>query len=213
MFKLLLVVFIIPCFAIAQTRYIAGYEQKNYLDFSKIKINKPVNFQIKGADSLTSSLRDSLFNEIMNEDVLEKLLKENLGEELTLYLHVIADSANAELNASSGSQIKVHFKKKYENGRWLIFNNTKQVYETDSLDTNPEFYLTGQAKEIKGLMCYEAKSTDSLHRRTAWISKDLPSTVSPGILIKNLNYGIVEYRDEEHEIYIVLKSLQKLAGN
>lgn len=213
MCKLLLVAFIIPCFAIAQTRYIAGYEQKDHMDFSKIKINKPINFQIKGADSLTSPISDSLFNEIMNGDLLQKLLKENLGEELTLYLHVISDSVKAELNAGSGSQINVRFKKKYENGSWLRFNNTLQVYEIDSLDNRLEFYLTGQSKEILGLMCYEAKPTDSLYHRIAWISKDLPSTVSPGILLKNLSYGIVEYQDEEHEIHIVLKSLRKLTVN
>lgn len=205
--------FTVPFFAIAQTKYIVGYEQKSQMNFSNIKIKKPINFKIERADSLTSPLKDSLWNEIMNSDFLEKMLKESLGEELILYLHVIADSATAELNAGSGSQINVRLKKKYENGNWFTYNYKNQEFEIDSLDVGPEFYLTGQSKEINGLMCYEAKPKDSSLNTVAWVCKHLPSSISPGISIKNLNYGIVEYHDYDQTIHMILRSLQKTTNN
>lgn len=201
---LFLLLVLLPCFAKAQTKYVAAYEVKSFLDLSNLEIKQPVKLQLNTSDSSSSTAADSALKELFEGGLLKKMLQEELSGALTIYQKVFADSLTAELEGYTGGKIEIRTKKKFENGVWKS-SSKQDEEERQSTYHIRDFIETGQTKELFGYTCYEAKDTSG--KVVVWFCKDLPASISPGFRIAGADWAIFEFSNKDH-LQIGLKSFK-----
>ena len=200
----------IPFLALAQHKYVAGYEHKVSLDLSNIpiEVERPIHIGTEKYDSFTRVVMDSMLRKLKEGDQLRKMFKDQFGEEMSFYSQVRADGSKAEMEMHAGGNLKRDSRSWYENGTWRS-HQTNSDSATQELRGDIDFFFTGQFKQILGYTCHEVKSKDSALQLTIWVCKDLPPTISPGLKPHNIHWAIFEYLDATNKVFIILRSLQK----
>ena len=212
---LLCLFILLPLLGKAQEKYLAAYEQKVRLDFSRMKIEAPqkTDIDFRDKDSIPPDIKDSVLKVLSSPSFLEKMLKQQLGEEMVVYMHVRADSSYAELEGHGGIQIQTKMQRKYRDGKWINAKKWTTDFETDTAFLNTKFSFTGNSKQVLGYTCDEMKSSDTAQKITLWVCRTLPPTISPGIKYKNIHWAIFEFKNETNGTRTTLRSIQKIKAS
>jgi hypothetical protein len=171
---------------------------------------------------VVNSIRKSLEEKNLPPEVIDKYIVDNFSNPSTLafvqerIVDAYADSSIISMNYDSIANNRIVLempgnKMMVKNGVVFRYNQGLETYTLSKIsDRSQVFIPTGHKFEISGFICDEYISLDSIYK--IWVTEKLPSTINPGIGIKNLNKAILGFEARTGNAYTrgMLKKIEKL---
>lgn len=173
-------------------------------------------------NSVVASIRNSLIEKGVSPEMVDKDVQKYFGDPSSLAIvqkiavNVYFDSSIITLNYDSHSNNRTVLglpgdKLKVESGQLFRYIQALESYTLLKIpDSSQLFISTGKQKEILNFICEEYISSDLIYK--IWVTDKLPSTLNPGIGIKNINKAILAFEAKTGNTFtkVILKKIEKM---
>lgn len=179
------VLLLTSCFCYGQKQYEGVYAGTHVLKLNmKVNPDEAIDSVLKQVDS--ASVKE-LFSSLL-ESKIETRISFIASETASLIdIEVSSKPSFVQMNAAGSRYL-------YLKNKVYHYNGAGNKFEASDDMSIYSYHFTGRTKTILGYACHEAMiSSPGPGDGTAWICKELPASISPGIIIQDSPGAILEF--------------------